>query len=155
MTTELIQAEAEIQTRKHIDDVRNNLFIIINHLIDRAMNHDKSKLEPPEIEAFADATHQLKNCVYDSPEYRKFLEQLGPALKHHYTNNSHHPEYYPNGINGMNLLDIIEMFCDWISATKRHTHGNIRESITKNKVRFHISDQLEQVLINTITVFEK
>ena len=34
------------------------------------------------------------------------------AIMHHHTHNSHHPEHYPNGIYGMDELDICEMVCD-------------------------------------------
>lgn len=72
------------------------------------------------------------------------------AIEHHYAMNSHHPEHYINGIDGMTLIDLIEMFCDWIAATKLHKDGNIKNSLKINKDRFNISDQLYNIFINTI-----
>ena len=71
------------------------------------------------------------------------------AMNHHYAQNSHHPEHYDNGINDMDLIDLIEMICDWKAASERHADGNIFESIKINKQRFNISDQLERIFINT------
>lgn len=54
-----------------------------------------------------------------------------------------------SGINGMTLLDLVEMFCDWKAATERHADGNIERSIKINRERFGLSDQLVAILENT------
>ncbi len=71
------------------------------------------------------------------------------GLDHHYAANSHHPEHFKNGVDDMNLMDLVEMFCDWIAATRRHADGNIFNSIRHNKDRFKLSDQLVSILGNT------
>ncbi|WP_260858005.1 DUF5662 family protein [Bacillus sp. FJAT-22090] len=76
------------------------------------------------------------------------------ALKHHYENNSHHPEYHQDGIRGMDLLDVVEMFCDWKAATMRHADGDINKSIEINKERFGYSDELAQIFKNSVKIFE-
>lgn len=53
------------------------------------------------------------------------------------------------GIEGMNLLDVLEMLCDWKAATERHTDGSIARSFDINRERFGITPQLEAVLKNT------
>ena len=53
------------------------------------------------------------------------------------------------GINGMSLLDLLEMFCDWKAATERHADGDIKRSIEINRDRFNMSPQLAQILDNT------
>ncbi len=53
------------------------------------------------------------------------------------------------GINGMDLLDIIEMLCDWKAATLRHTTGGLRKSIDINVKRYHISPEMKRLLIRT------
>ena len=40
------------------------------------------------------------------------------SLLHHHCHNSHHPEFYKNGIYGMNSLDLAEMVCDWKSRAE-------------------------------------
>jgi hypothetical protein len=54
------------------------------------------------------------------------------------------------GINGMTLLDLIEMICDWKAATLRHGDGDIYKSLEINAERFKYSGQLKQILKNTI-----
>lgn len=52
-------------------------------------------------------------------------------------------------VDGMTLLDLVEMFCDWKAATERHADGSIVKSIQHNKGRFNISPQLVSILENT------
>ena len=76
------------------------------------------------------------------------------ALDHHYANNGHHPEHYPNGVNDMTLYDIVEMFMDWVAAGERHADGNIYKSIEHNKVRFNLDPQLVNIFTNTAKLME-
>jgi len=115
----------------------------------RAIDHDNSKLEEPEKEYFDIQTPKLKKLTYGTDEYRESLKELQIALDHHYSNNPHHPEFYKDGIDGMNLFDIVEMFFDWKAATERHETGNIVKSIDINKDRFKMSDQLCNIYKNT------
>jgi hypothetical protein len=55
-----------------------------------------------------------------------------------------------SGLNGMSLLDVVEMFCDWKAASERTKQGSIAASIAHNKERFGISDQLASILENTV-----
>jgi len=71
------------------------------------------------------------------------------ALDHHYANNRHHPEYFDNGVNGMTLVDLIEMLADWKAAGERHADGSLDRSLIIQKERFDISDQLNDILTNT------
>jgi len=136
-------------TLRHIKRINQLLGDSASELIRRGQVHDSSKLESPEKELFDKYTPLLKTLVYDSPEYKQSLKDLKPALDHHYANNSHHPEFYKNGIDGMNLYDIIELFADWKAAGERNKDGNIFVSIQKNKERFKMSDQLCKILENT------
>lgn len=79
---------------------------------------------------------------------------MGVALEHHYANNRHHPEHHKDGIRGMTLVDIVEMFCDWKAASMRHNNGDMLTSIEKNKERFKYSDELEQIFKNTMRILE-
>lgn len=53
------------------------------------------------------------------------------------------------GVNGMTLLDLVEMFCDWKAATERHKDGSLKRSIEINRERFNLSPQLAAILENT------
>jgi len=136
-------------TLKHIKRVNELLLHAIGELSERAIVHDSSKLEEPEKTLFDEFTPMLKDCTYGSAEYKEFLKQLDPALQHHYSKNSHHPEHYPGGVDEMDLFDIMEMFFDWKAASERHTDGNILKSIDINKKRFKMSDQLAKIFNNT------
>jgi len=144
---------AEEETRKHIGIVKHFLFEIIEKLKERADNHDYSKLESPESEAFEEFTPKLRGTTYGTEEYQKLLDQLKPALEHHYANNPHHPEYWEGGVNDMTIVDIVELLCDWKSATLRHADGDIMKSIDINEERFGLSPQLAGILRNSVRSF--
>lgn len=137
-------------TERHIQLVRTLLYICVKNLEYRASVHDASKLKSPEKEFFDKYTPLLENTTYGSDEYKEHLKNLKPALDHHYANNSHHPEFYEDGINGMDLFDVMEMLMDWTAATKRHNDGDIMKSIDINEKRFEINPQLSQIFRNTI-----
>ena len=141
--------DSTAETLLHIKRVSELLTGASVELINRANCHDSSKLLPPEKELFDEYTPKLKDCKFGSDEYKGFLEGLKVALDHHYANNSHHPQFYENGVNGMDLFDLIEMFMDWIAAGERMTTGNIFSSIEFNKDRFEMSEQLVQIFKNT------
>ena len=136
-------------TLGHIENVRWNIWEFTHELERRGQEHDASKLQPPEKEAFDEVTPKLRGLTYGSDEYKANIAKLGEALKHHYAVNSHHPEHYPDGIDGMTLLDLVEMFCDWKAATERHADGNLERSIEINRERFKMSDQLVAIFQNT------
>ena len=138
------------ETYKHIGKVRIYIDQIIRKLLLAAENHDTSKLEEPEAKSFEKLTPKLRSSTYDSSEYKRYLRQISPALKHHYRANRHHPQHFKDGIKGMTLIDLIEMLCDWKAATLRHKNGDIFKSIELNQKRFGYSDELKQILINTV-----
>ena len=142
------------ETMRHIEAVRNNIDKAIRLLLTRGEQHDQTKMEGEELPYFLAATPKLKATTYNSPEYNKIKEEIKPALEHHYATYRHHPEHFADGINDMNLIDLIEMFCDWEASCKRHANGNILKSIEENRVRFKMSDQLVNIFKNTTTVFD-
>lgn len=141
--------DSEAGTLQHMKRVAELLTEAAKELIDRANKHDLSKLSDEEKTYFDEYTPKLATATFGSDEYMQFLKDLKPALDNHYAKNSHHPEFYENGINGMNLFDIIELFFDWKASGERHNDGNIYKSIEINKKRFKMSDQLEEIFINT------
>jgi hypothetical protein len=148
------QQATNYQTMLHIQTVQRFLFVMIIELQHRAAEHDQSKLASPEVDIFTEFTPKLAASTYGSDEYKAFLAEMKPALDHHYANNSHHPEHFKNGIEDMNLLDIIEMFCDWKAATLRHNNGNLRKSTEINANRFGMSPQLVKIMENTVGLVE-
>lgn len=150
MELTLEQKATNDTTWKHIHRVRELMNAFIMSLIARSECHDQSKLQSPEVEVFTELTPKLAKSTYGSEEYKGFLKELGSALDHHYAENSHHPEHYKDGVNDMNLLDLIEMLCDWKAASERHEDGDIMRSIEINTKRFGLSEQLVKILKNTV-----
>ena len=148
-------AECQVETQKHIELVRKFIRLFTDKLITRGVEHDKLKMKSPEVEIFTEFTPKLADTTYGSEEYKEFLEQMKPALEHHYANYRHHPEHFINGINDMNLIDLVEMICDWKASTLRHNDGNLLKSIEINAQRFGMSEQLTQILINTAKLFDE
>lgn len=140
--------------KKHVNLVSEAMGLLAKILVQRGINHDKTKFEEPEKSIFCKHTPELDKCEFGSEEYKKHLEKVKVAIEHHYKNNSHHPEHYENGIKDMNLLDIVEMFCDWYAVTQQLGKNSIEKSIEINKERFGYSDDLEAIFKNTIDVLD-
>lgn len=148
-------AECQVDTIKHIENVRKYLRFITDRLTTRGVEHDRLKLESPEVEIFTEYTPKLAQSTYGSEEYKSFLKEMNVALQHHYAHYRHHPEHFERGINDMNLVDVVEMLCDWKAASMRHNDGNLLKSIEINARRFGYDDQLKQILINTAKLFDE
>lgn len=150
----LEQKAVNFDTSEHIHQVQGLLLCMAKEILDRAMAHDRSKLESPEVEMFTEFTSKLATLTYGSDEYKATVKEMGPALAHHYEKNRHHPEHFGGGVNAMNLLDVLEMFCDWKAASMRHNDGSIRKSIEVNRNRFGLSPQLVLILENSVELVE-
>lgn len=152
-TYEEIELE-KAKTREHILNVIRFTQQMLHEIERSVMEHDATKLQEPEASAFARANSQdfLKGVTYGSDEYKKQLRgMLGPALRHHYDNNRHHPEHHIGaGVAGMTLMDLMEMLADWKAATLRHADGDIKRSIEINAERFNLDPQLTDILTNTV-----
>lgn len=147
-------SESKFKTMRHIETVRNYLNAVIRDLITRGERHDQTKLEPPEVEIFEIYTPKLRGCTYGSEEYRQNMKEMKVAIDHHNSMNRHHPEFFIDGMKSMNLLDLLEMICDWTAATMRHGDGDIRKSLELNQGRFGYSDEVKGLLLNTVEYME-
>jgi len=143
------------KTLLHKMEVGRLLALCVKELAERASKHDDSKLGDEEFDVFAEYTLKLWQMTYGSDEYKECMKRMEPALQHHYLINRHHPEHFVNGISGMSLIDLLEMFCDWMAATKRHEDGNMMNSIKQNQERFEYSDEIKAILINTYAQVKK
>ena len=141
---------AELATRKHMQRVSELLGEFAILLIQRAAVHDLSKLTPMEICPLSDMQRLIDaegQAPYGSDEYKRRTALLGPMLENHYADNSHHPEHYGNGVNGMDLLDLVEMFLDWKAASERGEESAM--NLSHSVVRFKIEPQLGDIFVNT------
>lgn len=145
--------DSTLDTLDHIKNVQRYILFCTNELNKRARDHDHDKIDDPvEKELFDEYTPKLKNCTYGSEEYKFYLEGLKKGLDIHYANNRHHPEHFENGMKGMNLIDLLEMICDWKAASERHADGDIFKSIEINQKRFGYSEDVKWLLRNTATL---
>ena len=122
---------------------------IAKQIEEQGVRHDSSKLSPEEKPLFDKYTPLLKYSVYGSDEYKANLAGLGAALQHHYKHNAHHPEHYRDGVAGMNVVNLVEMICDWKAASERHATGSLEQSIEINAKRFSLDPQLVSIIKNT------
>jgi uncharacterized protein DUF5662 len=142
--------DSTIDTTLHINRVRFLLGQCAIRLLERGSKHDASKLEQPEKAIFDAVGNRLAVITYEGDEYKQSLVELKVALDHHYLHNTHHPDHYLNGIDGMSLFDLVEMLMDWKAAGERHPNGmNIARSIELSSQRFSVGGQLKQILLNT------
>lgn len=109
--------------------------ILVERLITMSMSHDNSKLKSPEIDI-------LERPDITPEERKKFST-------HHHKYNDHHPEHFKNGLRDMNLLNLIEMFCDWNAKTNARDMVNFinRKNLGDNDMRC--------IFINTAKLFGK
>lgn len=154
----------ENETRKHILLVARYMNRFAAQLLKRAVEHDASKLESPEVEIFEKFTPLLKDVTFGSDEYKAYMAEMKVAIDHHQANNKHHPEY--NDLNGfsfstlndpirsMDLFDVAEMVCDWYAASQRHADGDIGKSIGICAERFHLDEQLVCLIRNTVALLK-
>lgn len=149
MATEEQLIKNDRETLLHIKAVNVNTTLFAMKLLERGLVHDDTKMESPEREIFAENVDRLSKVEYGSTEYKKMLEEVRPAIDHHYAKNRHHPECHANGVNDMTLIDLCEMLADWKAATARNKNGNIRKSIEINAEKFNMSPQLRKIFENT------
>lgn len=143
------EASGAVETLRHKVRVAELLGQFMRHLLSRAEDHDNSKVGPAELTGFGEATARLKSLTYGSPEYKASADELKVLIKCHYAQNGHHCEHHENGINDMDLFDIVEMLADWKAATERHDDGDLDKSITHNAETKKITPQLAGIMRST------
>lgn len=141
--------DSKADTLEHILKVNQFLGYFVRELIHRGHLHDQSKLGPEEKPHFDRVSKKLSKLTYGSDKYNESLKDLQTALKHHYENNNHHPEHYKHGVAGMNLIDLVEMFCDWTASSQRTKGGKL--DLETSFERFKFDPQLANIFRNTAT----
>ena len=136
-------------THAHIKLVQNQMNKAIIFLKTQSVVHDRSKFTDEEAEIYAVVTPEFAKYDYGTPEHKAVGDKLGPAWEHHLENNPHHPEYHENGVDGMDLLYIIEMLCDWKAASMRNPNQDFKKSLQLNLDKKKIAPQLQSIMINT------
>ena len=148
-------ATTKAETMRHILTVRSLMIGCVQELLIRANLHDESKLSPPEDAAFAVLTPKLAEVEYGSKEYKACLHEIKPAIEHHYQHNSHHPQHHEDGVNGMDLFNLLEMLVDWKAAGFRQVGSSMEKSLEINAKRFNMPKALVRLLENTLHWIDK
>lgn len=141
---------AAVITYKHIARVRQLLGEFAIEMIKRGDRHDASKFEPVELEPLQrmqDLIDKEGPAQFGTDEYKRRTDMLGNMIVHHRANNSHHPEHYPNGVDDMDLFDLVEMFFDWKAASERADSDSMH--LERACEKYHVSEQLQSILQNT------
>lgn len=138
------------KTLRHMKRVQDLLSDAAMELLRRGQAHDLSKLTPAEMGPLAEMDALIERegqAPFGSEEYERRRAMLGPMLEHHYANNSHHPEHYEDGVAGMDLFDVLEMFVDWKAASERGEESAMGLEAAFN--RFSIPEPLAGIIRNT------
>ena len=143
------QIETEEYIKGHISRVRRHINTFIQLLIRRAENHDKSKLEEPELSWWKEMDKEPR-YPYGSEEYKQKIKRWNKVFKHHYQYNRHHPEHYEYGVSEMTLIDIVEMMCDWLGYKDTTTVTEALKVCDEQMARYDISEELRQIILNTL-----
>ena len=143
------------QIKKHIARVAELAGILGYMIIARGETHDSSKLEEPELSKWEKYVPFLSKFEYGTKEYKDASNKMSDVIELHHEANRHHPQHHEHGIEDMDLVDIIELICDWKAASERTNGGDIYKSIEDGQKRFGYSDDLKKILINTVKILEE
>ena len=143
------QIDTEEYIKGHISRVRKHINIFVQLLLKRAINHDKSKLEEPELSWWKEMDKEPR-YPYGSEEYKQKIKRWDKVFKHHYKYNRHHPEHYEYGVSEMTLVDIVEMMCDWLGYKDTITISEALKVCDEQMRRYNIPDGIRQIIFNTL-----
>ena len=154
----------EADTRKHQQIAGKHLLLVAKNFINRAMNHDNSKLVEPERSAYVEPVYILntEKPPFGSERYKEVTDLMGKGWEHHKANNDHHIEFFlpysvqtlNDPIMAMDLFALMEMVCDWIAAAERSGNEPV-EALNYLTKKYPMSEQLQAVIRNTMQMIEQ
>lgn len=118
-------------------------------LLRRGEDHDNSKLEEPEFSGWCKMDEEPR-YPYGSYEYKDKVKRFNPLFIEHWRKNRHHPEYFNYNFNDMDLIDIIEMMCDWLGYRDNITYTEASQLVSTQCDRYGFSDELKELILNTL-----
>lgn len=144
---------------RHRLHVRRAFQTIIHELERRSLVHDESKYTAAELPGFVRINRVAREHPYGSEEYKASL-RAEDCVHIHQRRNTHHPEYHtraailersgylavegdadlPGPPEAMGWLDIIEMVCDWWSATQTYGTTPWAEVLDRQRKRWEWSE---------------
>jgi len=154
------------RTQNHINNVKLVFNIILNYievgldfsrLLKNIENHDLTKFFKEQEHAYIIFTWKKKNNIELTKEEK---DMFSNAWKHHYMNETHHPEkHMGNGI--FDKVECIEIFCDLQAMAIEFNEGSCRkyfETIWLDKsLKYYKEEERESVrnyIDGLITLYE-
>jgi len=134
----------------HRVEVQENLAQMRSVLKKRGIVHDKSKFTAIEFDAFVSTRPKFSKANYGTTEYQECVDEIKPAIDHHYSNNRHHPGFFKNGFANMNLFDILEMLADWKAASNRSPDLSFLDSLPIAFKKYSIPENMQTHIMNTL-----
>jgi len=130
---------ALVTIQRHITTVQKHLNKFVARLQQRSIEHDLSKLSKDEFAGFVEVNQIARLHPYGSQEYKDSLKG-NQTIALHFSRNSHHPEYHPNSVNDMTILDWIELVTDWKAASETYGNTSFNDSLEIQRKRFKLTD---------------
>lgn len=143
------QVSTENYIRKHRNNVASRINKIIKELFRRAEEHDKSKLQEPELSGWKEMDKEPR-YPYGTPEYFDKMRRYQWVFDAHYKANRHHPEHWQGFFIEMDLLDFLEMILDWVSYKEDITINEMYKIVSENCERFEFPPLMRELAINTL-----
>ena len=152
-----------VDTTEHKKIVMDNCLKMAQYLMDngriddaikllkRGATHDDSKFDPEEFQSLASILNS-DTCFTNAAS--KLTEAEEAAIKHHWKNNRHHPEYFSNQ-NNMEELDIIEMVCDWYARSIQYKTEFIPFISERMKNRFKFDDAHTEIIMKYCNLIQE
>lgn len=125
--------ELIVNTQIHRREVIEICQVFCKTLMNQAQHHDWSKFERPDL---------LFDFLSSSAKNRDH-----PWLVYHRSIERHHA--FDDIISSVNFFDMIELICDWISASFRYEGDDIETYIKKHYDTLIVKDVLFNAFLNT------
>lgn len=145
-----IEMDVLTDTLLHVNEVKAAIEVFNSELTKRGILHDSTKLQEPEFSPFCFTRERFKKVNYGTPEYQALVDEIKPSIEHHYKHNRHHTAHHANGIDDMNLIDIIEMISDWKAAERRSPDKKLADTLDYAFEKYKIDVQLGKIITNTL-----
>ena len=143
------QISTEEYVNSHINRVRKWIGKFSTILFIRGINHDKSKLCEPELSLWKKMDEEPR-YPYGTSKYKEKLNRYKEVFQQHYKHNKHHPEHWSGYYCDMDLMDVIEMLCDWLGYKDDITLKEAETLVNQQCERYGFNDTFRHLLYNTL-----
>lgn len=143
------QISTEEYVNGHINRVQKWINKFTAVLFNRGIVHDKSKLREPEFSMWKKMDEEPR-YKYGTKEYNEKINRYKEVFDLHYRQNRHHPEHWSGFYSEMDLIDVIEMLCDWLGYKDDITIKEAEELVNMQCKRYEFNSTFQSLLYNTL-----